>query len=93
MLGKDPIDMKKLGGELTDMEILRWGMMAELDAVNFYEQLANAASNPDVKKVLMDIAREEKTHMAEFRTMLNKMDKEQVAEDAKGEEEIRELTE
>ena len=93
MLGKDPIDMKKMSGNVTDLEILRWGMMAELDAVNFYEQLANAASDANVKKVLMDIAKEEKTHLAEFRTMLNKMDKEQVAEDAKGEEEIRELTE
>jgi rubrerythrin len=93
MLGKDPIEMPKVPKQMTDMEIMRWGMMAELDAVNFYEQLMAAAQSPDVKKVLKDIAKEEKTHLAEFRTMLNRLDKEQVTEDARGEKEIEELTE
>jgi rubrerythrin len=32
-------------------------MIAELDAVNLYEQLAAATDNKDLKEILMDIGR------------------------------------
>ena len=50
------------------------------------------ATNPDIRKVLADIANEEKTHLAEFETMLLRMDKEQVQENEKGRKEVEELT-
>lgn len=87
-----PYDLKKLKKEEVDGEILRLGMIAELDAVNLYEQLAAMAENPDIKKVFRDIAKEEKTHMAEFQTMLLRDDGEQVLEMAKGKKEVEELT-
>lgn len=87
-----PYDLKKLKKEEIDGEILRLGMIAELDAVNFYEQLAAIAENSDIKKVFLDIAKEEKTHMAEFQTMLLRDDGEQVLEMAKGKKEVEELT-
>ena len=74
------------------MELLRVGMIAELDAVNLYEQLAAATDNDDLKKVFLDIAKEEKTHFGEFQALLLKLDKEQVEELKKGKEEIEELT-
>ena len=74
------------------MELLRVGMIAELDAVNLYEQLAVATDNDDLKKVFLDIAKEEKTHFGEFQALLLKLDKEQVEELEKGKEEIEELT-
>ena len=74
------------------MELLRVGMMAELDAVNLYEQLAAATDNDDLKKVFLDIAKEEKTHFGEFQALLLKLDKEQVEELEKGKKEIEELT-
>jgi len=74
------------------MELLRVGMIAELDAVNLYEQLAAATDNDDLKKVFLDIAKEEKTHFGEFQALLLKLDKEQVEELEKGKEEIEELT-
>ncbi len=87
-----PYDLKKLSKEEVDGEILRLGMIAELDAINFYEQLAAMAENPDIKKVFRDITKEEKTHMAEFQTLLLREDGEQVLESEKGEDEVEKLT-
>lgn len=75
-----------------DKEILRLGMIAELDAVSLYEQLTAMTENTTIKKVLLDIAREEKTHLGEFQTLLLKEDPEQVRELEKGREEVVELT-
>jgi len=92
MLSQIPIKLEKLSREKLDMELLRVGMIAELDAVNLYEQLAAATGNDDLKKVFLDIAKEEKTHFGEFQALLLKLDKEQVEELEKGKEEIEELT-
>jgi len=92
MLSQIPIKLEKLSKEKLDMELLRVGMIAELDAVNLYEQLAAATDNDDLKKVFLDIAKEEKTHFGEFQALLLKLDKEQVEELEKGKEEIEELT-
>jgi rubrerythrin len=92
MMSQIPYDLSKLRKEEIDSEILRLGMIAELDAVNLYEQMAAMAENPDIRKVLHDVAKEEKTHMAEFQTLLLKEDGEQVIESEKGKEEVEELT-
>lgn len=91
MLSQLPTSLEKVTKANTDLEILRAGIIAELDAINFYEQLAAAASNTKIKKVLMDIAREEKTHVGEFEEMLLKLDKEQVEENKEAKEEIEEM--
>lgn len=92
MISQIPYDLSKLRKEEIDSEILRVGMAAELDAVNLYEQLAAMAENPDVRKVFRDIIKEEKTHMAEFQTLLLREDGEQVLESEKGEDEVGKLT-
>jgi len=88
--------MSKIPGEIDkvneDKQILRVGMIAELDAINLYEQLASKAKNTKVKKVLLDIAKEEKTHVGEFLALLVELDKEQEEELEKGKEEVKELT-
>ena len=91
MLSKIPISLEKVKKEDLDKEILRVGIIAELDAVSLYEQLAAMTDNEDVKKVLLDIAKEEKTHVGEFQTLLLKLDKEQEKELEKGKEEIEEI--
>ena len=91
MLSQLPIRLEKVDGENIDKEILRAGIIAELDAISFYEQMAAATENENIKKVLLDIAREEKTHVGEFETLLLKLDKEQVKELEKGKQEINEL--
>ena len=91
MLSQIPFDMGKLSDEDLDREILRVAIIAELDAINLYEQLASMTENKLVKKVFLDIAREEKTHVGEFQTLLLMRDEEQVKELEEGREEVEEL--
>ncbi|KPJ57335.1 rubrerythrin [Parcubacteria bacterium DG_74_2] len=93
MLSQIPINLQKIKKEDLDKEILRIGMIAELDAINLYEQIAAMTENENIKKILLDIAKEEKTHLGEFQTLLLKEDKEQEKELKEGEKEVEELTE
>jgi rubrerythrin len=93
MLSQIPIKLKEVSQDFLDKEILRVGMIAELDAVNLYEQLAAATKNTAIKSVLLDIAKEEKTHVGEFQALLLKEDQEQAEELDKGKKEVEELTE
>jgi len=92
MLSKKPIDLDKIKKEDIDKEILRLGIIAELDAINLYEQLAAMTENQKIKTILLDIAKEEKTHVGEFQTLLLELDKEQVEELKKGKKEVKELS-
>ena len=92
MLSKTPIDLSKVSKENLDREILRIGMIAELDAVSLYEQLAAMTKSKDIKKIMLDIAKEEKTHVGEFQALLLRLDKEQVKELEEGRKEVQELT-
>jgi len=93
MLSQIPIDLSKVARKDLDREILRAAVIAELDAINLYEQMAHMAQSETIKKVLLDIAREEKTHVGEFQTLLLKEDSEQEKELAEGKAEIDELLE
>jgi rubrerythrin len=92
MLSQIPFNLEKMKKEDLDKEIARIGMIAELDAINLYEQLAAMCENKKLKKVLLEIAREEKTHVGEFQTLLLEMDKEQVKEMEKGKKEVEEIS-
>ncbi len=93
MLSKMPTNLEKIKKEDLDKEILRIGIIAELDAINLYEQMAAMTENENIRKVLLDIAKEEKTHVGEFQALLLKEDKEQEKELEEGKKEIAELTE
>jgi len=90
MLSQIPGNLDKLNPEDIDREILRVGIIAELDAVNLYEQMAAKAQDPDIKKILLDVAKEEKTHVGEFQALLLARDKEQVEEMEEGKKEVEE---
>lgn len=92
MLSKIPINLDKVKKEDMDKEILRAAIIAELDAINLYEQMADLTQDEDIKKVLLDVAKEEKTHVGEFQTMLLRLDKEQVDELEEGKKEVEEIT-
>lgn len=92
MLSKEPIDLNRVNEKDIDKEILRLGIIAELDAINLYEQLAAKAKNENVKKVMLEVAKEEKEHVGEFQSMLFDMDPEQVEEYEKGKKEVEEMT-
>jgi rubrerythrin len=74
-----------------DKEILRAGIIAELDAINLYEQMAAMTKDKNIKNILLDIAKEEKTHVGEFLTLLQKNDREQGVELEKGKKEVEAL--
>ena len=84
MLSRIPQDLTKVPEEQLNTEIL--------DASSLYEQLAAMTDKEDIKKVLLDIAKEEKTHMGEFQALLLKYDPEQVKELEAGKKEVEELT-
>lgn len=91
MLSKIPFELKSINKEDLDREIIRIGIIAELDAINLYEQLAAMTENALLKKVLLDVALEEKVHVGEFQELLVRIDREQASSLDKGREEISEM--
>jgi rubrerythrin len=91
MLSKIPIDIERIKKEGLDREILRAAIIAELDAINLYEQMADMTQNKNIRKLLLDVAREEKTHVGEFQTLLLKEDRQQQDELEKGKKEAKQL--
>jgi rubrerythrin len=92
MLSKIPISLESVKKEDLDKEILRAGIIAELDAINLYEQMAAMTKDKNIKPILLDIGKEEKTHVGEFLTLLLRKDGDQGAELEKGKKEVEELT-
>jgi rubrerythrin len=92
LLSKIPINLEKITKENLNKEILRAAIIAELDAVNLYEQMAAITDAKHIKTILLDIAKEEKTHVGEFQTLLLINDKQQETELAEGKKEVEELT-
>ncbi len=91
MLSKNPLDIygRKLDREGL-AQALRLAIVGELDAINLYIQLANAVDDPEAKRVLLDIAREEKVHVGELMTLLRKVDGEQAKALEEGAREVEE---
>ena len=92
MLSQIPVDFTKVDKKNLNQEILRAAIIAELDAINLYVQMAALTDDKYIKAVLLDIAKEEKTHVGEFQTMLLRLDAEQVKEMQNAQKEIKELT-
>ena len=76
MFSKTPINFERSSKEDIDKEILRSAMIAELDAINLYEEMAALTDEEDLRKILLDVAREEKVHVAMFQTVLMEVDHE-----------------
>lgn len=93
MLSKIPFDLNSIEEEDLERQLLRIAIMAELDAINLYEQLASLAEDEKLKVLFYEIAREEKTHVGEFMTLLLEKDEEQVEELEAGKNEVEELFE
>jgi len=91
MLSTIPTDLSEINKENTDKEILRAGIMAELDAINLYEQMASLTKNDAIRASLLDIGKEEKTHVGEFQALLLQLDQEQADELAHGKREVEEM--
>ncbi len=76
MFSKAPVNFERSSKEDLDKEILRSAMIAELDAINLYEEMAALTDEENLRKILLDVAREEKVHVAMFQTVLMEVDNE-----------------
>ncbi|MBT9160036.1 MAG: hypothetical protein DDT27_00775 [Dehalococcoidia bacterium] len=54
--------------------------------------MAALTTDKNIRKILLDVAKEEKTHVGEFQTLLLHEDKEQEKELEHGGEEVKEIT-
>lgn len=75
----------------TDNQILRTVIIAENDAINLYEQMSASAKDPVVRKMLREIAKEEKHHVGEALELLLKHDPEQGPANQDGKEEVEKM--
>lgn len=89
MMSKIPTEK----GDNVDSQILRVGIISEMDAISLYEQLASVAYDEGLKKTLLDIAKEEKVHIGEFNDLLLKIDPEYKKELDAGAKEVDKNTE
>lgn len=92
-MAKSPIDLskEKRFSKEEIVQAIRWAIIAELDAVNLYVQLAQRIEDESIKKVFLDVAKEEKEHIGEFLELLLRIDKEQVEALESGRREALEL--
>ena len=72
----------------TDDELLRMAIVAEQDAIILYQLMARRVKNKKVKEVLLDVAREEKVHIGEFKGLLELLDKGEIPSEKEGKREI-----
>ena len=90
----DPFKGLTPGRKLTLRELsrgLRLSLAAEEEAVHLYEALADATDHPLAKKVLQDIADEEREHAGEFLRLLNLLLPDEAGFLAHGAEEVDEM--
>ncbi|AFL96033.1 hypothetical protein CL1_1837 [Thermococcus cleftensis] len=73
-------------------QALRWAIEAELDAISFYEQLAELVEDERIKHIFYDVANEEKEHVGEFLAVLLEIDPELGKYMKEGFEEVEEET-
>jgi len=73
------------------VDALRLAVIAELDAISFYEQVARAAPSEEARRLFADVAREERTHVGEFLSLLLRLDPGQAEELVRGYREAAEL--
>jgi len=94
VFAKNPVEVlrEKKFDSLEIADALRLAIIAELDAISLYLQLAKYVDDERVRRVFEDVAREEKTHFGEFLALLKAYDPALVAELRAGAEEVEEKT-
>lgn len=78
-------------GKLSKEEViraLRFAIAAEYEAIQMYEQLANASDYFLVQKVMRDVAREEQVHVGEFMRVMFELESKEQKEYEKGFKEV-----
>jgi rubrerythrin len=76
----NPFTGLKSDRKLTKEELvraIRFMIAAEYEAIQLYQQTAESTGHKLAKRVLMDIANEEKEHAGEFLRLLHELDPEE----------------
>jgi len=87
----DPFTGVVPGRKMTDAELaraIRFNLSAEEEAVHLYLSHADATDNELAKRVLRDIADEERVHAGEFQRLLNILLADEVTLMAQGADEV-----
>ena len=90
----NPFAVLKNDRKLTRQELvraIRFMIAAEYEAIQLYQQTAESIDNKLAKKVLIDIANEEKEHAGEFLRLLRKLDPEEEKFYQEGYDEVDEM--
>jgi rubrerythrin len=80
--------------KLTDQELIRairFNIAAEYEAIQLYMQLAESIDNELAKRVLIDIANEERVHAGEFLKLLKALAPDEEKYYREGYEEVEEM--
>lgn len=80
--------------KVTHSELIRavrFSIAAEYEAVQLYMQLAESTNNDLAKKVLVDVANEEREHAGEFLRLLRELSPEEFEFYKNGEKEVEEM--
>ena len=97
---KNAIDFSEInsliqpGRTLTNRELaraIRLSITAEHDAVHLYELIADTTTNTFVRKVMQDVANEEKVHVGEFEKLLSVIDVQDTEYVEEGKTEVEEM--
>ncbi len=89
-----PFSVLSLGRKINEEELIRairFFISAEYEAIQLYEEIAEATDNELAKRVLYDIANEEKVHAGEFLKLLKEIDKEEEKFYKEGEKEVEKM--
>jgi len=89
-----PYSILSSGRKVTKEELIRairFFVAAEYEAIQLYTEIAESTDELLAKKVLSDIADEEKVHAGEFLRLLKELDKEEEKFYKEGEKEVEEM--
>jgi rubrerythrin len=90
----NPFSVLKSDRKLTQEELvraIRFMIAAEYEAIQLYQQTAESTDDKLAKKVLIDIANEEKEHAGEFLRLLRELDPEEEKFYKEGYDEVEEM--
>ena len=89
-----PYNVLKAERKLTHEEIIRsirFNIAAEYEAIQFYHEVIECTDNELVKKVLKDIADEERVHAGELMKLLLTLEPDEAKHYADGAKEVEEM--
>lgn len=92
----NPFSVLKNDRTLTNKELvraIRFMIAAEYEAIQLYQQTAESTDNELAKRVLLDVADEEKEHAGEFLRLLKELDPDEEKFYEEGGEEVEEMIE